>query len=106
MKYLRRIIFCAAMLALCMRVQALEVGQIFLYLQTNLLVDKNEQEAEELMQRAAKAGYTAVLLADSKFAKLGDMDKRYFANIDRIKKAAADLHLDIVPTVFPIGYSD
>jgi len=94
------------MLALCMRVQALEVGQIFLYLQTNLLVDKNEQEAEELMQRAAKAGYTAVLLADSKFAKLGDMDKRYFANIDRIKKAAADLHLDIVPTVFPIGYSD
>src|ERR1041385_4582841 len=78
----------------------------WIYCAQNLWVDKNIDELEALFERAAKAGYTHVLLSDSKFAKLGDMDTRYFRNIERLKKLAAELQLEIVPAVFPVGYSN
>jgi hypothetical protein len=78
----------------------------WVYVARNLWVDKNVDELEALFKRAAAAGYTHVLLADSKFAKLGDMDTRYFTNIARVKRFATDLKLEIVPAVFPIGYSN
>lgn len=78
----------------------------WIYCAQNLWVDKNLDDLEALFRRAAKAGYTHVLLADSKFSKLGDMDARYFRNIDRVKKLAAELKLEIVPSLFSIGYSN
>jgi hypothetical protein len=80
--------------------------ELYLYHQTNLLVDKNIDAAEQLWTRAAKAGYTKVFVADSKMAKLGDMDKRYFKNLERAKKIAADLKIELVPTLFHVGYSN
>src|SRR6267143_4572499 len=76
------------------------------YCAQNLWVDKNIDHLEAILRRAAKAGYTHVLLTDSKFARLGDMDARYFRNVGRVKKLAAELHLEIVPALFPIGYSN
>src|SRR5215213_8430432 len=81
-------------------------GELWLYCAQNLWVDKNIDNLEQLFARAGKAGYTHVLLVDSKFAKLGDMDARYFKNVERVKKIAAANHLEIVPAVFPIGYSN
>src|SRR6266478_4117504 len=78
----------------------------WIYCSENLWVDKNIDDLEGLLRRAAKAGYTHVLLTDSKFSKLGDMDARYFRNIERVKKLAAELHLEIVPALFSIGYSN
>jgi hypothetical protein len=78
----------------------------WLYCSQNLWVDKNIDTLERLMNRAAKAGYTRVLLSDSKFAKLEEMDARYFHNVDRIKGLAAELRLEIVPALFPVGYSN
>src|SRR5262245_51946034 len=80
--------------------------QRWIYCSKNLWVDKNVDELEALFRRAAKAGYTHVLLADSKFSRLGEMDARYFRNVDRLKKLAAELRLEIVPALFPIGYSN
>ncbi|HWQ92224.1 MAG TPA: hypothetical protein VN673_11175, partial [Clostridia bacterium] len=80
--------------------------QRWVYCSRNLLVDKNVDDLEVLMARAAKAGYSHVLLADSKFGKLGDMDARYFKNIERVKAAASKLGLQIVPALFSIGYSN
>src|SRR5262249_2139977 len=77
--------------------------QRWLYCSQNLWVDKNIDELEALFRRAAKAGYTHVLLTDSKFSKLGDMDARYFRNIERVKKLALELNLEIVPALFSIG---
>lgn len=34
------------------------------------------------------------------------MDARYFKNIERVKKSAAANHLEIVPALFPVGYSN
>src|SRR5712691_7452039 len=78
----------------------------WVYCAQNLWVDKNIDHLEEILRRAAKAGYTHVLLTDSKFAKLGDMDAHYFRNVERAKKLAAELKLEIVPALFPIGYSN
>ena len=78
----------------------------WIYCAQNLWVDKNIEALETLLRRAAKAGYTHVLLTDSKFSKLGDMDARYFRNVERVKKLAAELKLEIVPAVFPVGYSN
>src|SRR5438067_1886306 len=78
----------------------------WLYCAQNLWVDKNIDTLETLFRRAAKAGYTHVLLTDSKFAKLGDMDAHYFRNVERVKKLASELNLEIVPALFPVGYSN
>lgn len=80
--------------------------QRWLYCSQNLWVDKNVDELESLFARAAKAGYTHVLITDSKFSKLGDMDEHYFRNIDRVKRSAATNHLELVPALFSIGYSN
>jgi len=85
--------------------RAAELGR-WLYCSQNLSVDENINKLEALFGRAANAGYTHVLLSDSKFARLGDMDARYFRNIDRVKKLAAGSHLEIVPALFPVGYSN
>src|SRR5256885_13657204 len=82
---------------------------LWFYYPTNLQIDQNVSKLEPIWRRAAAAGYSHVLLADSKFAKLGDLqgaEKRYFANVDRVKKLAAELKLQIVPAVFDIGYSN
>jgi hypothetical protein len=80
--------------------------ELWLYVQQNLWVDANVENIEKLFERAGKAGYTHVLIADSKSAKLQDMDARYFKNIERLKKSAAANKLEIVPAVFPVGYSN
>jgi hypothetical protein len=80
--------------------------QLWLYCAQNLWVDKNVDELEALWRRAARAGYTHVLLTDSKFAKLGEMDARYFRNIERLKSVAAEVKLEVVPALFPLGYSN
>jgi hypothetical protein len=85
------------------RVAALER---WLYCSQNLWVDKNVDELEALLRRAAAAGYTHALLSDSKFAKLGDMDARYFRNVERVKKLAAELKLELAPALFSLGYSN
>jgi len=54
-------------------------------------------------------GYTKILLTDSKFAKLGDlggMEKQYFGNVEKAKKLAGELKLELVPAMFDIGYSN
>src|SRR5581483_8982359 len=79
---------------------------LWLYCQTNLAVDKNIDNLDKLWHRAQTAGYSRVLLADSKFARLGEMDRHYFANLDRVKRLAAETHLQIIPAVFGIGYSN
>src|SRR5687768_4352577 len=85
---------------------AQELPERWLYCQTNLQVDENAAKLEVLWRRAAKAGYTGILLADSKGAKLGDVPDRYFKNAGKMKALAAELKLKIVPALFHIGYSN
>ncbi len=75
------------------------------YAPHNLLVDRNVDELIDLLGRAGKSGYNGVLLADYKFNLLDRMPPNYFKNVERVRKAAADAGIEIIPAVFPIGYS-
>src|SRR6476661_5262602 len=105
--YVRHLVI-AIVLIVCTAPQLL-ARDLWVYCQTNLLVDKNVDDLDRLFHRAQAAGYSHVLLADSKFTRLGalgDNTRHYFANIDRVKSLARDTHLQLVPAVFPIGYSN
>ena len=62
------------------------------------------------MKRAKKAGYTAVVVTDTKFARLadrnGDRPPSYFSNLRRTAQAADELGLEIIPMVGSFGYSN
>ena len=86
--------------------QKLPLDQRWFYLPTNILVDANLEKAADLFTRAEKAHYTGVLLSDSKFGRLDTLDQHYFDNVAKLKKLAADHHLELIPSVFPIGWSN
>jgi hypothetical protein len=79
--------------------------QRWFYASHNLLVDKNADTLIGLIERAGKSGYNGVVLADYKFNILGKMPLHYFQNVARVQKAAEAAKIEIIPTLFPIGYS-
>ncbi len=83
--------------------------ELWLYYPVNLQVDENVTKLEGIWRRAAAAGYTHVMLTDSKFSRLGglgSMEKIYFNNVDRVKRLAEELNLQLVPVLFPVGWSN
>jgi hypothetical protein len=58
------------------------------------------------MRRAKPLGFTHFMLADPKFSRIGEMDARYYNHIKRIKEVASELGIQIVPAIFPVGYSN
>lgn len=78
----------------------------WIYVSRNLQVDKSVDELDQLMQRGAAAGYTKMLLADSKFSRLGDVIDRYFDNVEKVKQLSRKHGIEVVPTIFSIGYSN
>ena len=57
--------------------QAAPLEHRWVYLATNLLVDKNIKNALVLLDRAAKVGYNGVVLTDSKFLRWDQLPERY-----------------------------
>src|SRR3954452_23194396 len=75
------------------------------YSMFNLQVEKNADELIRVIERAGKAGYTGVVLADYKLNILDRVPAHYFKNLARVQAAARKAGLEIIPAVFPIGYS-
>src|SRR5438876_215793 len=94
------------LLALVLAAPPAQAIEKWIYKATNLQVDKNVDELGQLFARGHAAGYTHVLLADSKFSRLADVDPRYFKNAARVKQLAAEHQIEIVPALFSIGYSN
>lgn len=79
---------------------------LWFYYATNLLVPKNVDALEKVWKRAVASGYSHVVLTDSKFARLGTLPKDYFDHCEQVRQVASKLKLEIVPAVFPVGYSN
>ena len=77
----------------------------WVYASHNLLVDKHVDELIALIERAGKNGYNGLMLADYKFNILDRMTPHYFQNVARVRQAASRAKVEIIPAVFPIGYS-
>jgi len=82
------------------------LAQRWVYLSTNLLVDANVDKAVALLDRAAKAGYNGVALADSKFMRWDSLPDRYRRNVARLRAHCRKRKLACIASVFPIGYSE
>jgi hypothetical protein len=78
----------------------------WLYCSVNLQVDRSASDLIALFQRAKRSGYTGILLADYKLQVLYRVPEFYFRNVARIKTAAREAGLELIPTVFSIGYSN
>src|SRR6266446_7949684 len=97
------------LLSLAGNAWAAEPLELWLYYSNNFQSNENNSKLEGIWRRAAKAGYTKILLTDSKFAKLGDlggMEKQYFGNVAKTKKLAEELKMELVPAMFDVGYSN
>lgn len=86
--------------------KAAELAHRWIYVQTNLLVDENVERNLKLFERAAKAGYNGVMLADSKFMRWDHLPEHYLHNVRRTREACRRLRLDLIACVCPIGYSN
>ena len=78
---------------------------LWVYVSTNFQVNERADAFIALMQRAKKAGYNGMLVADYKFGNLKDRPDWYYANLERVRKAAAETGMELIPAVMPIGYS-
>lgn len=78
----------------------------WVWVMANLAVDKEADRVVGLIARAGKAGYNGVVLSDTKFNILGWVPKHYFDHVARVKAAAERARVEIIPSVFPIGYSN
>ena len=83
-----------------------QVLERWVYASANLLVPTEVTRIENLLKECSVLGYSHVLITDSKFCRLPELDKRYFDNIARIRNTARDLDVKLVPAVFPVGYSN
>lgn len=83
-----------------------ELEQRWVYLAMNLQVADNVPKATDVIRRAAAAGYNGVVLADYKLNILDRVPDHYRAHAEQVKRLCAELRMELIPTVAPIGYSD
>lgn len=102
---------CAlALLVSCSPAPAQEAGPRYdrrwVWIMSNLLVDKEADRVVALVERAGRDGYNGVVLSDYKMNFLGRMPRTYFEHVGRVKAAADRAKVEIIPALFPIGYSN
>lgn len=78
----------------------------WVYVMLNLQVNENAEKLISLIERAAGDGYNGVVLADYKLNILDRVPEHYFANVRRVKAAAQAKGVELIPALFPIGYSN
>ncbi|HLY10532.1 MAG TPA: hypothetical protein VKW04_14610, partial [Planctomycetota bacterium] len=86
--------------------ESLAVREKWIYSPLDLEQSKNVDALIGIFDRAARIGFTTVLLDDPNFGRLPLMDADYYRHLDRVKTAAAERHIDLVPALFQIGHSE
>ena len=78
----------------------------WVWVMTNLLVEKEADRVVALIERAGRDGYNGLVISDYKLNFLERMPPHYFKHVERVKHAAEKAHVELIPGVFPIGYSN
>jgi hypothetical protein len=99
------LVLCVSSLASAQDATPLEWKWV--YVQHNFQVNRSTDQLIELTRRAHAAGYNGVVIHDSKFARNpAERPPRYFDNVQRFRRVADELGMEIIPKVMPIGYSN
>jgi hypothetical protein len=78
----------------------------WVWVMANLMVEKEADRVVALIERAGRDGYNGLVISDYKLNFLGRMPKYYFDHVERVKQAAERAKVELIPGVFPIGYSN
>ena len=78
----------------------------WVFVRANLQVEQNLEKVQALARRAKAAGYNGIVLADYKLQILDRAPSHYFRHARDLRESAAELGLEIVPLVCPVGYSN
>jgi len=78
----------------------------WVWVMANLLVENEVDRTVSLIERAARDGYNGVVISDYKLNFLDRMPRNYFTHVERVKDAAAQAKIELIPALFPIGYSN
>jgi hypothetical protein len=82
--------------------------ELWMYVRHNLQVDDNVTEVKALIDRGAAAGYHGVVIADFKLNLLhtGNLADWYDDNLAEVLAHAEANGMEVVPAIFPFGYSE
>nr|MDQ3024266.1 sugar phosphate isomerase/epimerase [bacterium] len=80
--------------------------ELWFYLQTNLQVQQNVDDAIALVDRAADAGYTAVMLADSKLDRIDIVGSIYEPKLQQFDAACKTRGVKLVPALCSLGWAE
>lgn len=83
-----------------------ELPNRLVYIQTNFLVDQNIDRVLEIIDKASKAGYNGIAVADSKFMRWDNLPEKYAINARKVREACKKKNISFITCVFPIGYSN
>ncbi len=101
----------SALLALASRLPAQDApllkGPLYwIHVMTNLANDEASAEIYRIMERAAKAGYTGVMIHDGRFVMQSFQNPDYIAKVHAFRDRAKALHLSVAAEITPMGYGD
>jgi hypothetical protein len=80
--------------------------RLWFYASVNFQVDESTDRFIGLLRRAKTAGYNGAAVTDYKFGMLQGRIERYYHNLRRTRSIAAELGIELIPFVMPIGYSN
>ena len=83
----------------------LQLKYRWVFTMTNLAREDALQKTLDLMNRARRAGYNGIFVADSKFAKFQLQDKTYARNVRRLRQACSEQQMELIVDVCPMGYA-
>jgi hypothetical protein len=84
---------------------ALQLKYRWVFTMTNLAREDALQKTLELMQRARRAGYNGIFVADSKFDKFQLQEKSYAHNVRILRQACTEHQMALIVPVCPMGYA-
>ena len=103
---MRRPCFSTLVFGWLLLLSSSQAAERWVYAPANYQVDKDADRVIALMTRAKAAGYTHFLITDSKLARVPTLPERYFKNVERVRTAAKETGIELVPALFGVGYSN
>lgn len=97
------VLACLALATACGRPATPTARELWLWSGLDVSNEESVTRMESVWRRAAAAGYSTVVLADVRFSRLASQPPEYFARLERLKALAAELRLELVPALFPVG---
>ena len=80
----------------------------WIYISSNLYVNENVQQPEQLLKRSKEAGYNGILFTDCKTFTWWQLDdaQRWRSNAQKLRNITKELQMELVACVFPFGTPD